>query len=299
VAASIGVIMARKSEWTFEGAGGLRLHAGCWEPEETARAAVALIHGISEHSERYATLVEHLTSSGFAVCSFDHRGHGKSPGKRGHINDWSEYREDVRAFLEQVRQKFPKRRLFLYGHSLGALIVAEYNLHHWHGIAGLIVSGIPLQPTGAAKPHLVFMAKMLSRIWPTLTLPLDVDGSKLSRDAAIARAYETDPLVHHKASTQWGAEALRAIDRVRERAADIRLPILILHGGNDQVNDVEGSKELFEKISSADKEIRIYPDGAHEPHNDLDREQVARDVEDWLTRHLHASQPVASVERAR
>lgn len=290
--------MSRSSESTFEGSGGLKLHAQCWEPEGNARAVVALVHGISEHCRRYETLVDHLTRAGFAVCSFDHRGHGKSPGKRGHINDWSEYREDVRAFLEHARKTVPGRRLFLYGHSLGALIVAEYNLHHWHGIAGLIVSGIPLQPTGAAKPHLVFMAKMLSRIWPTLTLPLDVDGSKLSRDAAIARAYETDPLVHHKASTQWGAEALRAIDRVRERASDIRLPLLILHGGNDLVNSVEGSRELFDKVSSVDKEILIYPEGAHEPHNDLDRAKVARDVEDWLSRHLSAGKQAATSDSA-
>lgn len=292
--------MARETETTFEGAGGIRLHAQCWQPEgPDTRAVVALVHGISEHCRRYGTLVNHLTSAGFAVCSFDQRGHGKSPGKRGHINDWAEYREDVRAFLEHVRKGVPGQRLFLYGHSLGALIVAEYNLHHWHGIGGLIVSGIPLRPTGAAKPHLVFMAKMLSRIWPTLTLPLDVDGSKLSRDAAVARAYETDPLVHHKASAQWGAEALRAIDRVRERAADIRLPILILHGENDQVNDVAGSRELFEKVSSADKEILIYPEGAHEPHNDLDRDKVASDVEDWISRHLPASKLVASSDSAR
>ena len=291
--------MARVTESTFEGAGGIQLRTCCWLPEENPRAVVALVHGISEHCGRYGTLVDHLTSAGFAVCSFDHRGHGKSPGKRGHINDWSEYREDVRAFLEHVRKTVPSRRLFLYGHSLGALIVAEYNLHHWHGIAGLIVSGIPLMPTGAARPHLVFLAKMLSRIWPTLTLPLDVDGSKLSRDEAVARAYETDPLVHHKASTQWGAEALRAIDRVRARYADIRLPILILHGENDQVNDVEGSKELFAKVASADKEIVIYPGGRHEPHNDLDREKVARDVEDWISRHLHASKPIAKSDSAR
>jgi alpha-beta hydrolase superfamily lysophospholipase len=291
--------MARKSEWTFEGKGRLKLQAQCWEPEENARAVVALVHGISEHSGRYQTLVDHLTNAGFAVCGFDNRGHGRSQGKRGHINDWSEYRDDVNAFLEQVRKRVPGRRLFLYGHSLGALIVAEYNLHHWHGIAGLILSGIPLQPTGSAKPHLVAVAKLFARIWPTLTLRLGIDGSKLSRDPAVARAYETDPLVHHRATTQFGAEALRAIDRVRERANDIRLPLLIIHGGNDQVNSVEGSKELFEKVSSVDKEMKIYPEGAHEPHNDINRDEVARDVEDWLSRHLAPRRAPASSEVAR
>ena len=200
---------------TFAGAGDLELHFSCWRPRGVAPAVIALVHGIGEHSGRYTTLVIHLTASGLAVCGFDHRGHGRSPGKRGHISSWSEYREDVKAFLARVRQQFPNRPVFLYGHSLGALVVSEFVLADPDGLAGLIVSGIPLQPTGVAKPYLISMARMLSRVWPTLSVSQGMDGGRLSRDEEVVREYEEDPLVHHVWSMRWGAETLSAIERVR------------------------------------------------------------------------------------
>jgi alpha-beta hydrolase superfamily lysophospholipase len=282
--------MSVAEQQTFIGADGVELYSSCWRPRGTARAVVALVHGIGEHAGRYTTLVTHLTAAGFAVCGFDHRGHGRSPGRRGHIGSWTEYREDVQAFLGTAEKQFPRRPVFLYGHSLGALIVTEYVIAYpGGGLAGLIVSGIPLQPTGVAKPHLVALARILSRVWPTFSISLGVDGSRLSRDQDVVRDYGEDPLVHHVASMRWGAETLAAIERVRSRAAAIRLPILVLHGGNDKINSVEGSKELFEKVSSADKQLRIYPGGAHEPHNDINRAQVALDVEEWLNLHVLAA----------
>jgi alpha-beta hydrolase superfamily lysophospholipase len=274
------------AESSFTGAGGLQLYSRCWRPDGSPRALVALVHGISEHSGRYGSLVGPLTASGFAVCSFDLRGHGRSPGQHGHINSWSEYREDVRNFLAHARREVPDRPVFLYGHSLGALIVAEYVLSYPEGLVGLIVSGIPLKPVGVGKPYLVVVARILTHVLPRLSVSLGVDGSKVTRDPAIARAYEEDPLVHHTATMRWATESLAAIERVKTRAREISLPILILHGGSDRINSVEGSKELFANVSSADKRLLIYPGGAHEPHNDLEREQVARDIEEWLTRHL-------------
>ncbi len=247
---------------------------------------VAILHGIGEHSGRYQSLVKHLSESGFAVCGFDHRGHGRSPGRRGHIGSWSEYRDDVGAFLAHLRGEFPGSKVFLYGHSLGALIAAEYTLSHQEGLAGLIVSGIPLKPTGVAKPHLVAMARILSRILPSFSVSLGVNAGALSRDEAVVRAYDADPLVHHRASMRWGTETLAAIERLRSRASAIRVPILILHGEADAVNSVEGSRELLAKVSSSDRKLQVYAGGFHEPHNDLQREQVSRDVEEWLNQHL-------------
>lgn len=279
--------MTVAEEQTFIGADGVELYSSYWRPRGDARAVVALVHGIGEHAGRYTTLVTQLTAAGFAVCGFDHRGHGRSPGRKGHIGSWTEYREDVRAFLGTVEKQFPGRPVFLYGHSLGALIVTEYVIAYpGGGLVGVIVSGIPLQPTGVAKPHLVALARILSRVWPTFSISLGVDGSRLSRDKDVVRDYDEDPLVHHVGSMRWGAETLAAIERVRSRATAIQLPILILHGGDDKINSVEGSKELFEKVSSADKQLLIYPGGVHEPHNDIDRAQVALDVEEWLNRHV-------------
>jgi len=278
---------------TFAGADGVSLFAKCWRPRHgaanTPRAVVALVHGISEHSGRYSSVVDHLTAFGFAVCAFDLRGHGQSEGRRGHIDSWSQYRSDLRAFLEKVKHTFPGVPVFLYGHSLGALIVAEFVSSHPEGLTGMILSGIPIRPSGVAKPPLVLLAKGLSRIWPTFSVSLGVDGARLSRDPEMVRAYNEDPMVHHTGTARWGTETLAAIDRVKSRMREIWLPLLILHGEADKVNSVEGSRELFETVSSADKEIHIYPGGRHEPHNDVIRGEVVKDVERWLTRQLDAS----------
>lgn len=288
--------MAGHSDSSFIGAGGVRLYSQTWAAESAPRGVIAIVHGAGEHSGRYPTIVEHLTASGFAIAGFDHRGHGQSPGRRGHIMSWSEYREDVRAFLGHVGAQFPDVPMFLYGHSLGGLIATEYVLFHPEGLDGLIVSGIATRPTGVRKRHLVIAARLLSRFLPTFSVRLQVDPLALSRDESVVRAYNADPLVHHMASMRWGTEIFGAIARVRSRTSEISLPILILHGGGDRVTGVEGSQELFEKVSSSDKKLIVYPESGHEPHNDFDRVQVAKDVETWLEAHL--TEDVVSKPRA-
>ena len=276
------------SRFDFTGADGVALVGTCWpaQNESSPRAVVALVHGISEHSGRYSAVIDHLTKSGIAVCSYDLRGHGNSPGRRGHIDSWSQYREDLKAFVDQVRARWPGVSVFIYGHSLGALIVAEYLPFHPEGLAGAILSGIPLRPVGVAKPPLVLLARSLSRIWPTFSISLGVDGARLSRDPERVHAYNEDPMVHHTATARWGTETLNAIDRVKSRMTEIRLPILIIHGGADPVNSVEGSRELYAAVTSPDKELKVYPGGMHEPHNDVNRREAAEDVEKWLSRQL-------------
>ena len=269
-------------EATFRGSGGIDLFVQTWQPVGAIRGVVAIVHGISEHSGRYAYLVERLTSHGFAVAAFDNRGHGRSGGVHGHIDSWSDYREDVHAFVHYAAAHFMRLPLFLYGHSLGALIVSEFVLYHPDGIAGVILSGHPLQPTGAAKPWLVMIARILSRYKPLIALPLGIGDDALSRDPAVVKAFGTDPLVHRKVTARWGVETLAAIERVRARAGEIQLPLLVLHGGADRVNSPSGSKELFNLASSTDKQLHVYAGGFHEPHNDLDRETVVSDVIEWL-----------------
>lgn len=271
------------TQTTFRSDDGLKLFSQSWVPQGEVRAVLALVHGIGEHSGRYSNLVDSISHSGFAVAAFDHRGHGRSPGKRGHINSWKEYREDVRAFLDYVRVRFPDRPVFLYGHSLGSLIVLDYVLAYPRGLAGLIVSGTALQPVGVARGHLVALARVLSRLLPAFSVSLGIDPSTLSRDAAVVQAYRDDPLVHSRVTMRWGTESLAAIERVRSRAAEISLPLLVLHGEADRINSVEGGRELYQAVSSPDKQICIYPGGSHEPHNDVDHLIVSRDIARWLS----------------
>lgn len=262
--------------------GGFAMFVQSWVPAYTPRAVLAIVHGIGEHSDRYTNLVNHLVQQRIAVFAFDLRGHGRSPGKRGHIESWGEYRDDTGAFLDYVGSRVPDCSLFLYGHSMGALIALDYVLEYPKRVLGLITSGIPLQPSGAAKPHLIAIARVLSRIVPAFSISLGLDPSGISSDAAVVKAYLEDPLVHTKVSMRWGTEILKTIDRTRARLGEVQLPLLVLHGAADPINSPAGSDELYEAAQSADKTVRMYPDTRHEPHNDRSHAAVARDIADWI-----------------
>ncbi len=281
------------TETTVQTRGGLQLYVQKWLPDVPTRAVIAIVHGLGEYSGRYMNLVNHLVSRGHALCGFDLRGHGRSPGPRGHIDRWEDYREDLRSFLEWIPTWEPAQPRFVLGHSMGALVVLDFVLRHPRGLAGTIVSGAPIEPVGVASPLLVSMARLLSRFWPRFPLPLDLETAALSRDPDVVRAYEEDPLVHGKASARWGSESLDTLDWTKEHASDVRLPLLMIHGGADRINAVEGSRAFFEAVPYPDKELRVYPDVYHEPHNDLGWEEEARDIERWIESQADGHPPAA------
>ena len=276
----------KHGEGIFRGADGIELYYQCWRPERETRATLAIIHGHGEHSGRCMNVVNSLLPHGYAVYGFDHRGHGRSCGQRGHINCWTEYRGDVGAFLQLIGNREPHRPVFLMGHSMGALVVLDYLLHHSKGFHGAIVSGAPLEPAGVAKPYLVLLSRLLSRVWPRFPLRLALDTSALSRDAAVVRAYVKDPLVHGTFTARWGTESLAALARVKIHATDVNVPILFIHGEADRLNFSDGSRNFFENVAFVDKTLHVYPEMYHELHNDIGYELVMNDLERWLTRHL-------------
>jgi alpha-beta hydrolase superfamily lysophospholipase len=275
-----------RSESRFQGAGGDSLYLQAWLPEGPARAHLAIVHGVAEHSGRYPTLVHKGVMAGFGVWGFDLRGHGRSPGRPGHIRSWSEYLTDLAAFLDHIETRAAGRPRFVFGHSLGALIVLDFLETSPVDLAGAIISGAPIEPAGVAKPHLVATARLLSRLWPSFPLKPGIRGSQLTRDASIAAAYEADPLVHVRATARWGTECLAAVERVKRSPHALRLPVLFVHGGDDPLNLASGVQAYFERIPVEDKLLRVYAGSLHEPHNDLEAERVADELFAWIADHL-------------
>jgi alpha-beta hydrolase superfamily lysophospholipase len=277
----------------FEGVKGLQLFYKIWSPDKSPKAILVIVHGAGEHIGRYQNMVDALVPDGFIITGYDQRGHGQSEGHRGHIDSWKDYREDIRIFLALSRSRFPGLPVFLYGHSMGSLGVLDYILHDSLGLAGAIISGTALKPKGTvAPPHLVLLAKVLSTMAPGFLIKMKLEGSSLSHDPQVAKAYMDDPLVHWHRSVRWGTENLKVIEWIKTRAREINLPILFLHGENDPLLDPAGAQLFFEQIEYPDKTIHIYPGGLHEPHNDLNYKQVISDLEGWMDSHLSfAHQP--------
>lgn len=283
------------SEGTFAGTGGLELYYQCWRPESNARAVVAIVHGVGEHSGRYMNVVGPLVEDGYAVYGYDQRGHGASPGRRVHIDRWTQYREDLDAYVSMIAKREPGRPIVVYGHSMGSLVVLDYVLQQPKGLAGAIISGTATEPSGVGSPALVATARVLSKVAPRFSVDLGLRPAALTRDPVALEAYRTDPLVTSRATARWGAESLDTVARIKEGMASIDIPLLVLHGEADQLNMVEGSRVLVETVTCTDKTLHVYPDVCHEPHNDLGHEQVASDIKTWLARLIG---PVELAEHA-
>ena len=274
------------NEFVFAGDGGIQLWGQNWLPDGTARAVFVIVHGLGEHSGRYFNLLGPLTEAGVEVWSYDLRGHGRSPGQRGHILHWSEYRDDLDHFLAYIRTAQPAKPLFLYGHSLGAMIVAEYVLRESPVVAGVILSALATEPVGVATPVLIMIARLLSRIWPTFTLASGLDSTAISRIPEVVQAYQQDPLVHDRSTTRFATEGLAAIDFIRANTSKINLPLLVIHGSADRIAAVSGSQTFYDGASSPDKELWILPERFHESHNDLGSEGYLGRLRDWVVRHI-------------
>ena len=273
-------------EISFDGMDGIQLYSQYWLPEGSPRAILAIVHGIGEHSGRYMNIVNHVVPNQFAVYGYDHRGHGKSPGQRGHIDSWVDYRIDLRNFLMMIKSQHSRCSIFLLGHSMGALIVLDFIIAEREELAGAILSGTPIEPAAVAKPHRVVIARLLSRIFPRFPIDLRIDCNALSRIPAAVKACEEDPLMHRRVSTRWGTEALSALERVKKGGGNIDIPILMIHGEADRVNLAIGAKKFFDQIQYNDKEYISYPACYHEVHNDLDYEEMLTDLVDWINRHI-------------
>ena len=279
-------------ELTFVGHDGLELFYRRWRPDGAPKAVLLIVHGHGEHSGRYTNVANRFVPRGYSVYAFDLRGHGRSQGKRGALEGFGEFREDVREFLDLVRKLEPAP-VFLAGHSLGGLIALNYVLRGSDGLVGVVASGPVLSPPGIS-PFLLWLSKVLDKVWPALTLESGLDTTALSRDPAVVEAYVNDPLVHSKGSARLANEMMREVVWTQAHAAEMATPCLILQGGEDRLCPPQGSRAFIDKIAFVDKEYVEYEGYFHEVYNDMGKEKVFSDLEAWLERHLPDDQDTAS-----
>ena len=281
---------------TKQGVDEVPLHVHEWPASGAARAAILILHGVCEHGGRYAPLATSLSRGGLRVIAPDLRGHGRSGGRRCHVDRWLEYLVDVDE-VAAGRCGEVAEPLFVFGHSMGSLIAIELAMRATASTApeppgvggwpvtGWIFSGAGIEPTGIAKPWLVAIAKLLSGVAPRVALDLGIGGEALSHDPDVVEAYRADPLVEERATVRWGTEALAALDRIRAGAARIDAPVLVLHGGADPLSRAEGSRWLAGAIGDG-ATLRIYEGALHEPHNDPGFADVAADIVAWVDERL-------------
>ncbi|WP_226363500.1 alpha/beta hydrolase [Pseudonocardia abyssalis] len=271
-------------EGTLPGVGGVELFWRGRLPEGEPTGVLLVCHGLGEHSGRYGSVEDALVPDGWAVYGLDHRGHGRSTGRRAHLDRYSDWLTDFDAFRLHVAARHPGLPLFLLGHSMGGQIALAYALDHGAGLAGLVLSA-PALASNAVPKAAVPVLKLLARVTPTLR-PAGIDPTKVSKDTAVVADYLGDPLVHHGHPTLGLSAALFAqFDVLPRRARELRMPVLVQHGTADVLTDPAGTRTLEPEIGSPDSTVRWYEGLWHEIYHEPEREKPLADLRDWLAAH--------------
>jgi acylglycerol lipase len=274
-------------EFTLTTADGTQFYFQGWEPETPAKAAVCLVHGLGEHSGRYAHVAAALNDAGYALLGFDLRGHGKSGGTRGHTPSYDALMDDIGRLLDEAAKRYPGQPRFLYGHSLGGNLVLNYALRRKPAIAG-VVSTSPAIRTANPPPALqLALGKIMYGIKPDMQMAngLALDG--LARDPEVIRAYISDPLVHNKISVRLALDMLQAGEWALAHAAEFPFPLLLVHGSADKLTSAAASQEFAARVRG-DCTLKLWDGFYHETHNEPEKAEVLGFMVSWLQRHTPA-----------
>ena len=256
---------------TYTASDGDNLAVQDWPlPDDLApRGVVLLVHGLGEHAGRYEHVARRLNEWGFAVRGYDHYGHGESNGVRGALPQAS------------TRQRMaPGTPLIVLGHSMGGLVAACYAAQGTPPIQGLVLSSPALDPGLNAVQKLLL--SFLPKIAPNLTVGNGLDADFISHDPEVVKAYRADPRVHDRIS---GRLALFIADGgawVLQRAAEWKLPTLLMYAGADRLVDPSGSRRFAAAAPREVVETHCFDQLFHEIFNELEAEPVFDTLKRWL-----------------
>mgnify|MGYP001766656216 CR=1 FL=1 len=271
-------------EYNIKLKNGLLLKGMISSPGEQMRALVILVHGLGEHINRYKHVSEFLNVHDIGFTGLDLPGHGKSGGSRGHIKNFSLTDEMIDTIIAETGKTFPGIPVFIYGHSLGGLIVLDYLLRKNPSVRGAIVTSpwlkLSFEPSGLK----VFLASVFGVILPGFIQPSGLVTGDLSHDQAVVDAYISDPLVHDKISAGLFSSAISTSKSTLSNAGKLDTSLLLMHGSDDRICSPEGSREFISKAKNV--EFKIWEGGFHELHNETFKSEVLDHILSWINKHL-------------
>ncbi len=249
---------------------------------DNPRGAVIAVHGLAEHIGRYAHVEQFLVDNRYSFHMMENRGHGKSVGKRGHIDRFDQFTEDLHFFRGMVQKKIGSLPLFMLGHSNGSLISARYALTYGSGIRGFVLSGLPIRFAAEVSPLKKKIGLFLSRFIPKLTIKSELNPWDICHDVKVVEDYIADPLVFKIMSIGFANQIFWAMDDLSARAGEFNSPVLFQHGGDDRICCPTAAREFYEKAASTDKEFILYEGLYHEIYNEPEKDAILETALRWI-----------------
>ncbi|MEM9339570.1 MAG: lysophospholipase [Bacteroidota bacterium] len=252
---------------------------------ESPIAMVCVFHGFGEHLGRYERLVSYLNTRQISCLSMDFRGHGRSQGKRGHLPSIQQMLDDMEEALKLARVTELEVPLFLFGHSLGGCMVLNYALRKpVMELSGFIASSPWLTLAFDPPGWKVKLAKPMSKLWPKLSQPANIDHYALAKNPEMVKTYEDDPLVHNQMTARFFVEVTEAGMYVKEKISELELEGLVYHGTSDRITDFSTTKEISSR--SGRIQFRELTDFYHDLHSNLGHESVFQLTSEWISNRV-------------
>ena len=266
--------------------GGIRLHCVSWRPRGPAVAVLFIVHGLGEHSGRYEEMAGFLTGRRIAVFGWDHRGHGRSGGKRGHAPSIDVLLEDTELALMKCRSLHIGTPLFMYGHSMGGQVAASYlNSVKSKEISGAIISSAWFGLVSPPPAWQIALIKKLAHIAPSVTLSNKLDPAFISSVPEEVERYKHDELVHDRISFALFKSLYFNGLHLAGHAQPARMPMLVCHGDQDKITSIEASRQYKERLGEK-AEFRVWEGARHEPHHDHQKEKVMEYYANWALQRI-------------
>jgi alpha-beta hydrolase superfamily lysophospholipase len=264
-------------------------------PEEgTGHRALVIAHGIGEHGGRYLHFPHYLKNSIDVIVAPDHRGHGRSEGLRGHVSRFTDYENDLALAIQKLDEKLKKRygksEIHVLGHSMGSLILLGMMYRH---------PGLPIKSATASSPLIglrmpvpvvkKFAALAVSRIWGDLQMETEFDVSHLSHDREVQETYVKDRLVHPKITPKLFLGMQASMAEMAKKDQPFPYPLLAIVPMDDPIVNPEAGLNFYRSLKISDKQLKTYPGFFHESFNEIGKEQVFEDLEEWIKQHSLAT----------
>ncbi|OEF97894.1 hypothetical protein BHF71_10945 [Vulcanibacillus modesticaldus] len=258
---------------------------------DDGKAIVVAVHGSGEHLGRYKHIAKWLNDSQISMIGGDLPGLGRAKGKRGHIDDFNDYLREVDKWIKFAKENWPDLPIFLYGHSMGGLIVLRYieTLEDKDLLNGVIVTS-PAIKIGVTIPKWqLVIASLLEKIWPTFRMKSGIKPDQVSRDPNVVEQYTKDPLVYGKVSIGWFFEFVKAIEEVWknvDKINNLNFPILYLQAGADQLVDPKAADQFVELLHKEKVTYRNIPNLYHEIFNEPEKEEYLKIMTEWILKTI-------------
>jgi alpha-beta hydrolase superfamily lysophospholipase len=269
---------------TFTATDEYRIAYRYWPVDNNLKGIVVIIHGFNSHSGYYQWVAEQLNANGFGVYAIDVRGRGNSDGERYYIADYTQVVKDIDMLVDIAKQNHPGSPTFLLGHSAGGVFSAVYTLQHADKLGGFICESFAFQLP--APSFALAVLNGISHLAPHAHV-VKLKNEDFSRDATVVETMNSDPLIAHEVQPSRTIQQLSLADEeIKNGFSTIHLPLLILHGTGDKATKFSGSQYFYDHAGSKDKTIKLYDGYYHDLLNDSGKEQVMKDIVEWLEKEV-------------